>query len=728
MLSLRLCGAVALTTDDGELVTMGSKALALLSVLALEPRAHLRDELATLLWGEYPDAKAKASLRQALTHLREGVGEALHVDRSAVSLTAPMKCDVVDFLRLARDDPWAAIEVDVPHFLEGLAIHRSPGFDDWAERHRSALYRSYRDLLADCVREAQAKMRWRDAVRVADRWRDIEPLADQPVAALMEAHFIRGDGGAAGALFAEHKARLAADGSRVVGRELSELAARIERTAGIASTSPRAGEAWYDQGPTFTASLIGRSAEWELLRERWEEVSRGESRVVLIEGEPGAGKTRLAGDFARWAASSGGVILHGRGYDSHAGPPFAAVIEMLSCAVDIPGVSGVAPEWLAEVARVVPRFRARFSKLPEVASTGAAEGWRLFEGIAQVMTAIAEDGPVMLVIDDLHWCDADSCSLLHYLVRRLQDQQVLWCVTFTLGACMRDAPAARLARALRAASDAATVVLAPLGEEGIWRLLQELGRVEAPAGGRRLAARIHEVTAGNPFYVIELLKTMFAQGLLSADPATGVWTVMPETLAASSVKLSPSVHEAVAERIECLPDELRNLLITLAVAGRGCNSDVISRLHGISRLHAAARADSLVERHLAEDTDGVFRCAHPVIAHVVREGLSTARRREVHRALALALELVRASSPGENADAEIARHADQAGERAMAYKYAISASEACARRYAFEEALSWLDLAAGAAGGAAESGVVDRITARLLEVARESQPAPATVR
>jgi PHP family Zn ribbon phosphoesterase len=100
----------------------------------------------------------------------------------------------------------------------------------------------------------------------------------------------------------------------------------------------------------------------------------------------------------------------------------------------------------------------------------------------------------------------------------------------------------------------------------------------------------------------------------------------------------------------------------------------------------------------------------------------------VHRALALALELVRASSPGENADAEIARHADQAGERAMAYKYAISASEACARRYAFEEALSWLDLAAGAAGGAAESGVVDRITARLLEVARESQPAPATVR
>lgn len=729
MLSLRLCGAVALTTDDGAPVTMGSKALALLSVLALEPRAHLRDELTTLLWGEYPEVKAKASLRQALTHLRESVGETLHIDRSVVSLTAPIRCDVADFLRLARDDPWAAIEVDVPRFLEGLAIHNSPGFDDWAERHRSALERSYRDLLAGCAREARAKMRWRDAVRVAERWRDIAPLADEPVAALMEAHFLRGDAGAGRALFAEHAARLAADGSRAVGRELSELAARIERSAGDASRSPRAGEAWYDQGPTFTASLIGRAAEWELLRQALEDVSRGESRVVLIEGEPGAGKTRLAGDFARWAASSGGVILHGRGYDLHAGPPFAAVIEMLSCAVDVPGAGGVAPEWLAEVARVVPRFRSRFSKLPDLASTGAADGWRLFEGIAQVLTAIAEDGPVLLSIDDLHWCDADSCSLLHYLVRRLQDHAVLWCVTFTLGACERDAPAARLARALRAARGATSIVLAPLGEEGIWRLLQELGQVEAPAGGRRLAARIHEDTAGNPFYVIELLKTMFARGLLSADPATGVWTVTPEALAAaSSVKLSPSVHEAVAERIECLPDELRNLLITLAVAGSGCNSDVISRLHGISRMHAAARADALVERHLAEDVDGMFRCAHPIIAHVVREGLSSARRREVHRALAFALDLVRASSPGEDADAEIARHAEQAGERAMAYRYAIAASEACARRYAFEEALSWLDLAAGTASGAAESSVVDRITARLLEEARETPPAPATAR
>ncbi len=717
MPSLRLCGTVALTTDDGALVAVGGKALALLSVLALEPRAHRREELTTLLWGEYPGARAKASLRQALTHLREAMGGALRVDRSTVELIAPMRCDVTDFLRLAREEPAAAIVVDVPRFLDGLAIQNCPAFDEWADHQRTALVRRYRELLAGCTRDAFAKRQWLEAVRIAERWQDVEPFADEPVAALMEAYFLAGNSGSARSVFAEHTARLAAEGIRGAGRALTEVAARIERDSGPASRPPHASEAWYDHEPSFTASLVGRAGEWARLREAWEEVAGGASRVVLIEGEPGVGRTRLAEDFARRVASLGGIVLRGRCYDTRAGPPFGAVIEVLGSAVDVPAVAGVDPQWLVEVARVVPHFRTRFPRLPEPGSAGAADGWRLFEAIAQVVTAIAEDDPVAIVIDDLHWCDADSCGLLHYLVRRLHASRVLWCVTFSPGACDRDAPAARLDRALRAAPGAISMLLPPLDEEGVWRLVRELGRVDAPTGGRRLAARIHEVTAGNPFYIVELLKTMFARGLLTVDPASGGWNVPSSLLdGISEAALSPSVHEAVAERIECLPDELRMILISIAVAGRGCRSEVLSHLHGISRLHAAARADSLVERHLVDDEDGLYRCAHPIIAHVVREGLSASRRREVHRALALTLELLRASKTGGDDDGEIARHAEQAGERAMAYKYALTSSEGCARRCAYEEALSWLDLAAGAASNAAESSTVDRITARVLEL------------
>jgi hypothetical protein len=192
--------------------------------------------------------------------------------------------------------------------------------------------------------------------------------------------------------------------------------------------------------------------------------------------------------------------------------------------------------------------------------------------------------------------------------------------------------------------------------------------------------------------------------------------------------LAPTVHEAVSDRIECLPDELHAVLISIAAAGRGCRTDVLSHLHGISRLHAAMLGDALVERHLVLEEEGVYRCAHPTIAHVVRAKLTTSRRREVHRALAIALELLLPSRAGDGGElGEIASHAEQAADNPMAYRYAMLASDAGNRRCAYDEALSWLDLAAGTAGSAAESEAVDRTTAEVLKQAgwREAPPVRA---
>ena len=717
-LALTLCGRVIATVDGqsppGE--PLGGKALALLAYLALEPGVHTRDELTALLWGEFPEQQAKASLRQALTHLRHAVGDSLRADRTSVELAGPVECDVLTFLRTVTDDPRAALGVDVSRFLAGLPARHCPAFDEWVETTRATLLRHSEAALAALVREAMARHAWREALDLTARWLAADPLSDAATRAAIEAHYMAGQRGAALATFADYRKRLGAETGAEPSRTLRELVARVEEDGLRRADRPVATEEWYASAPSFDTSLWGRSREWAVLERAWRKTVRGQGHVVLIEGEAGLGKSRLASDFLRWVTSGGGTVLRACGYEASAGVPFGTIVEALGSGIDAPGLGGTDPQWLAEVAHVLPELRRRFPNLPGVSPSASGDRRRLFEGVAQCLLAAAEESPVAVFVDDLQWCDADSCNLLHFLVRRLEQAPVLWCGTLTLGVLARDAPAARLCRALRAGPHSAVVSLAPLTQDDVWEMIHELGRVSAPTGARRLAARIHEVTAGNPFYVIELLKTLFAQGWLTVDPETGEWVVPPSAEGdGHEVALSPTVHDAISERIECLRDDLHATLITIAVSGRGCRAEVISYVQGISRLHAAALSDALLERHLVVEDGGMYRCAHPVIARVVRDSLSTARRREVHRSVALTLELTATPSAEPMELGEIARHAEAAGERATAYKYALMASRASVTRYAYDEALAWLDLAAEMASTPEESKVVDRVTAELLD-------------
>ena len=730
ILALRLCGDVELTSVSGAVVepVLGAKALALLAFLALEPGIHQREELTTLLWGDSPEEKAKASLRQALTHLRDALHDALRIDRTTVELVGPLVCDVTEFVRLAPIDANAALAIDVPACLATLRSRCGRSFEEWTVEKRAELTGHYATLLGASARDALARRAWHDAITLAQRWQKLDPFVDAPTATLVEAQYLAGEGDAALASYARHLARLTDEAMRPPGRALAALAARIKQDASARMSTRKATERWYEQTTSFMASLIGRSSEWTVMTRAWEHVTVAGSHVLLIDGEPGVGKSRLIEDFLRWVTAKEGVVLRGRGYDGRAAPPFGAVIEALHTSLDAPGLAGADPEWLAEVSRLLPELRQRFPGLPVASGgTSAADGWRLFEGIAQLLLVVAEESPLVISIDDLLWCDADSCSLLHFLVRRLAEARVLWCVTLTVGEVERDAPAAGLARALRVTRFTSHITLRALSENDVWQLIRELGRVASPIDGRRLAARVHEVTAGNPFYVIELLKTLFAEELLTVDAATGAWIVPASVLSNPETHhLAPTVHEAIASRMACLPDDLSAVLISLAASGRGCRADVLSHLHGISRLHAATLGDRLVDRHLAEDIDGTYRCAHPMIAAVVKDRLTTSRRREVNRALATALEVLLPSrGDGAIEVGEIARFAEQAGDRPMTHRYALLASETALQQCAYDEALSWLDVASAAADTSGESDAVNSVKARLLSQAGWNEPPAA---
>jgi DNA-binding SARP family transcriptional activator len=227
-----LCGDVVLTSDGGARAgaPLGAKTLALLAFLALEPGAHRRERVTALLWGDSPEEKARASLRQALSHLRDALGELLRVDRSTVELAGPLACDVTEFLRRASEDPASALEIDVSAFLESLTIRNCRAFEEWADERRAGLVARWVDLVGTLARDAMARRSWLEAATLAERWARLAPLADEPIAVQMEARFLAGDRAGALALHARHLARLEADGAGGAGRALAALALRIERS------------------------------------------------------------------------------------------------------------------------------------------------------------------------------------------------------------------------------------------------------------------------------------------------------------------------------------------------------------------------------------------------------------------------------------------------------------------------------------------------------------------
>jgi len=720
---LRLFGTPMLAAGEARerALPLGAKPLALLAYLVLERRPHSRESLAGLLWGESPENEARASLRQALKQLRDVLGDLLHAERALVEVTAPLACDVLSFRDAVECDPASAAGFAVPRFFEGASVRRAPQFEEWVSSTRGDLLRLYHEVLARLGQAAMTQCHWREAMELADRWLLSDPVSDQAAHLAIEARYLSGNRAGALAKFAEYRDLLAREAGCEPDRSLQALVRRVEADRATTEAPPITDE-WYTRAPTFEASQVGREGQWKSLTGAWKAVLRGRGRIILIDGETGVGKTRLTDEFLRWVVAEGGTALRGRSYDRRAGTPYEPVVEVLRCALAAPGIAGAAPEWLVEVARLVPELRDRFPALPLAAEPHAAESWRLFEGVAQLLVALAAERPVAIVVDDLQWCDEDSCNLIRFLTRRLEHSQVLWLGVITPGEVERDAPANRLCRALRAKGHAEVVSVGPLGEDEVWQMVREMGQVSAPNGGRRLAARLHRITAGNPFHLIELLKTMFAQGLLAMDEHSGEWIVVSSEVGAGrEVPVSQTVQDVIAERVDRLSSELRDVLITIAVGGGACRPDVLSHVHGISRLHAAAVGDALVDRRLVVEEGGSYRCIHPAIAHLMRDGLTASRRQEVHRSLALALELVTPPEDLAGSAGEIARHAERGGEREHAYRYARLAAEGAVSRYAYAEALAWLDLAASSAKGPEQAEGIDLLTAEVMERAGWSE-------
>ena len=450
----------------------------------------------------------------------------------------------------------------------------------------------------------------------------------------------------------------------------------------------------------FEGPLVGRAAEFARLVELYRAAGAGQTQVVVLGGEPGIGKTRLAREFLAWATDQGADILQGRAFETGGRLPYQPLVDALRPRLE----REAAPEdlltdlWLAELGRLLPELRDRYPDLPAAAGDGeeGAARMRLFEAIARLGLALAQRSPAVLFVDDVQWADAGSLDGLLYVGRRWTEGQAPLLVLLSL---RPEALAATpvldewLSNGLPRAVTLTQVELGPLSSEDTLRFVQGVADEAEPAEIDELARWLYAETGGQPLFVVETLRALLEREALVPRPReTGGWAIdlpggLPDAAALAST-LPPGVREVIHARLAHLLPAAREVLAAGSVLGQSFTFEQLRRVAGLAEDEALLATDEVVRRHLLREagTDngalgaGAYLFAHDKIRDVVYAEAGDARRRVFHRR---ALEALEGTAPA----AKLAHHALAAGLDEPAVRFGLAAGEEAVRLLAARDAI-----------------------------------------
>ncbi|MBV9356233.1 MAG: AAA family ATPase [Chloroflexi bacterium] len=412
--------------------------------------------------------------------------------------------------------------------------------------------------------------------------------------------------------------------------------------------------------------FVGRDGELAALRMRLEDACAGRGSLTMVAGEPGVGKTRLVRECASLAQQDGARVLWGRYPEGEWQRPFAAWVEALGGLVRAIGTDRLHHELgqgASTLAQLVPGLvGSPADQTPAPGLPGHQARFRLYEAIARLLVLAVRECPTLLILDDLHWADRDSLSLLRYAAHAIPQAGLMLVATYRAEDLGRDHPLADLLGELARDDSYSRIALRGLSESDLSRYLSLAAGRELPAG---LVRRIHEDTGGNPFYVRELFRHLAEQGRL----ARATWE-----LANADLGVPEDVAHVVRRRFRRLSPEARAVLRLGAAFPSGFEFGLVQALIGQSReslldsLDEAQRA-GFVRAVIARP--GVYRFAHAIVRHAVYGDLTAGQRVGIHQRIGTCLE--QAAGPNvERRVAELAYHACQAlpagdPERALSY-------------------------------------------------------------
>ncbi len=440
-----------------------------------------------------------------------------------------------------------------------------------------------------------------------------------------------------------------------------------------------------------TRRLVGRERELARLDEALGEAIAGRGRVVLVTGEPGIGKTALASAFAERAATRGASSAWGTCWDGGGAPaywPWVQIARALTRHEDAAtlraGLGAGAP-WIAGL---LPELAATLGPAAPASELNADQArFRLFDALASLLVAVAARRPLVIVLDDLHWADPSSLQALEFVGRMLPDQPILAIAAYRHSEAHARA---ELAPALGGLARAATrLALEGLSRDDVGRLAAR--RAPAPRDGEQpaiapgLVAAVHHASAGNPFFVDELVQLLDSQGRLHEDATE---TPLP---------LPDGVRDTIARRLAPLGEPTLRTLRAAAVVGSRFRLAALARVLGASPSEVLEGLDAALRAGLvsARDGPGRYGFVHALVRDTLLGSIATDQRARLHLLAAEAIEELHADDADAHL-AEIAHHFLQAvseGGARRAVDYAERAAQRAIGQFAYAEAVRLYDRA-----------------------------------
>ncbi|MEK6768730.1 MAG: AAA family ATPase, partial [Gemmatimonadota bacterium] len=425
----RCLGPVSLTRPDGERVRFRTrKQMALLLLLAMrQGRPWPREQLVELLWSGDDELSARHSLSQSVSLINKNLG--------AEAITGASKDQVVLREGLIRLDV-AAFEERVSakrfteardlwhgNLLEGLWIQRAPHFDRWLDEERQRLARDMRRVLRALIEAQRAEGDWEAMRATAEAILDLDALDEAAMLAYLESLSLDGDRTLALRRYREFEARLKDELDAEPGAALRSWLKRHRKGDGAPaedSATRRAPAGRVSETIVLPTALpvFGRHAEYAALWEAWEAARAGQGGFIILEGEPGIGKTALASKLVNQVHVAGGSACFVKCYRSEKSVPFAPISALIRQLSRLPGFVALSDTWIGELTRLVPELRERYPNAPQPMAVDDSARYRLCDAAMHAAECVADEHPLLVVVDDIQDADEATLALVHYFGRQ----------------------------------------------------------------------------------------------------------------------------------------------------------------------------------------------------------------------------------------------------------------------------------------------------------------------